>query len=156
MWRRKLCAYISIEKNGSQTCFESIVKNNEISKNYYEIKTMPNIIDDVGNDENGIGYAFYSYFKKMQLEYGKAPLSYTNGIPTYKAGEWEGILPCKFHSCKRVIRPLDQGIIVNNNPVFYPKKKVLIPSNSPEFIFKPSFKVTNIEFNLNNYIIFSG
>ena len=83
----------------------------------------------------------------MQLEYGKAPLSYTNGIPTYKAGEWEGILPCKFHSYKRVIRPLDQGIIVNNNPVFYPKKKVLIPSNSPEFIFKPSFKVTNIEFN---------
>ena len=51
--------------NGSQTCFENIVKNNKIDKNHYEINTMPKIIDRVGLDRNGIGYAFYSYYSKM-------------------------------------------------------------------------------------------
>ena len=51
--------------NGSQTCFENIVKNNKIGKNHYEINTMPKIIDRVGLDKNGIGYAFYSYYSKM-------------------------------------------------------------------------------------------
>ena len=50
----------------------------------------------------------------MQYEYGVAPIAYTNGIPTYKAGEWEGKLSCKFHSYKRIIRPKDHGIIYIN------------------------------------------
>ena len=82
----------------------------------------------------------------MQLQYGNAPITYTNGIPTYKAGEWEGILPCKFHSYKRVIRPLDQGIIFNKNQTFYPRQKVLMPLHSPEYVYKPSFKLTKNEF----------
>lgn len=53
------------KNNGSQTCFESLVKNNVICKNHYEINTMPKIIDRVGLDKNGIGYAFYSYYSKM-------------------------------------------------------------------------------------------
>ncbi len=53
------------KNNGSQTCFESIVKNNELGKNHYEINTMPKIIDKIGLDKNGIGYAFYSYYSKM-------------------------------------------------------------------------------------------
>jgi hypothetical protein len=56
------------KNNGSQTCFESIVKGNTIGNNHYEIKTMPEIIDRVAEDKNGIGYAFYSYYSKM---YGK-------------------------------------------------------------------------------------
>ena len=56
------------KNNGSQTCFESIVKNNPIGNTHYEIKTMPEIIDKVAEDKNGIGYAFYSYYSKM---YGK-------------------------------------------------------------------------------------
>lgn len=51
--------------NGSQTCFESIVKNNELNKNHYEINTMPKIIDKIAVDKKGIGYAFYSYYSKM-------------------------------------------------------------------------------------------
>lgn len=51
--------------NGSQTCFESIVKKNKIGKNHYEVNTMPKIIDKVALDKNGIGYAFYSYYSKM-------------------------------------------------------------------------------------------
>lgn len=53
------------KNNGSQTCFESIVKNNKLEKNHYEINTMPKIIDKISLDKNGIGYAFYSYYSKM-------------------------------------------------------------------------------------------
>ena len=53
--------------NGSQTCFESIVKNNKLGKNQYEINTMPKIIDKVALDKQGIGYAFYSYYSKMYI-----------------------------------------------------------------------------------------
>lgn len=47
----------------------------------------------------------------MQFQYGKAPLSYINGIPAHKAGEWPGIKSCKFHSYKRVIHQTSNGII---------------------------------------------
>ena len=53
------------KNNGSQTCFESIVKNNIIYKNHYEIHTMTEIIDRVAEDKNGIGYAFNSYYSRM-------------------------------------------------------------------------------------------
>lgn len=53
------------KNNGSQTCFESIVKNNIIYKNHYEIHTMPEIIDRVAEDKYGIGYAFNSYYSRM-------------------------------------------------------------------------------------------
>lgn len=55
------------KNNGSQTCFESIVKNNELGNNHYEINTMPKIIDEVASDKKGIGYAFYSYYSKMHI-----------------------------------------------------------------------------------------
>lgn len=55
------------KNNGSQTCFESIVKNNKIYENHYEVETMPEIIDKVALDKNGIGYAFYSYYSKMHI-----------------------------------------------------------------------------------------
>lgn len=53
------------KNNGSQTCFESIVKNNIIDKNHYELHTMPEIIDKIAEDKNGIGYAFNSYYSNM-------------------------------------------------------------------------------------------
>ena len=34
----------------------------------------------------------------MKFEYGKAPIKYTNGVPSHLAGEWPGITSCKFHS----------------------------------------------------------
>ena len=61
----ELNTYQLVKNNGSQTCFETIVKNNIIGNNHYEIKIMPDIIDEIGKDEKGIGYAFYSYYTKM-------------------------------------------------------------------------------------------
>ena len=55
------------KNNGSQTCFENIVKNNELVKNHYEVNTMPKIIDKIALDKKGIGYAFYSYYSKMHI-----------------------------------------------------------------------------------------
>ena len=80
----------------------------------------------------------------MQLEYGVAPLKYTDGIPTHLAGEWPGKLPCRFHSYRRIIRPHDHGIIYNQNePTFIPKKKILDPGQSPEYVFRPSCKLVS-------------
>lgn len=55
------------KNNGSQTCFESIVKDNKLGENHYELDSMPKIIDKVALDKNGIGYAFYSYYSKMHI-----------------------------------------------------------------------------------------
>lgn len=53
------------KNNGSQTCFESIVKDNAIGNNHYSIITMPDIVDKIAEDPKGIGYSFYSYCSKM-------------------------------------------------------------------------------------------
>ena len=79
----------------------------------------------------------------MQFVYGKAPLKYIDDIPAHKAGEWPGIKPCRFHSYKRVIRPVNCGIIFNENePILPPKRKLLGPTEpTPEYIFRPSCKM---------------
>ena len=79
----------------------------------------------------------------MQFVYGKAPLNYIDNIPAHKAGEWPGIKPCRFHSYKRVIRPLNSGIIYNENePILPPKRKLLGPTQpTPEYVFRPSCKM---------------
>ena len=59
--------YQLAKNNGSQTCFEYIVKNNKLGKNHYEVDTMNEIVDKVALDKNGIGYAFYSYYSKMHI-----------------------------------------------------------------------------------------
>lgn len=66
------------KNNGSQTCFESIVKDNELGKNHYEIKTMPKIIDKIAIDEKGIGYSFYSYYSKMHIDNDTKIISVNN------------------------------------------------------------------------------
>jgi len=58
-------AYQLEKNNGSQTCFENIVKNNNLNKYHHEIKLMPDIIDKVGKDKSAIAYTFYSYYSKM-------------------------------------------------------------------------------------------
>ena len=79
----------------------------------------------------------------MQFVYGKAPLNYIDNIPAHKAGEWPGIKPCRFHSYKRVIRPVNSGIIYNENePILPPKRKLLGPTQpTPEYVFRPSCKM---------------
>ena len=79
----------------------------------------------------------------MQFVYGKAPLNYIDNIPAHKAGEWPGIKPCRFHSYKRVIRPVNNGIIYNENePILPPKRKLLGPTQpTPEYVFRPSCKM---------------
>ena len=53
------------KNNGSQTCFESFVKNNKLGNNHYEIKSMNEIVDKIATDKKAIGYAFNSYYSKM-------------------------------------------------------------------------------------------
>ena len=78
----------------------------------------------------------------MIVEYGKPPISMTNGVPTHLAGEWPGIKSCKFHSYKRVIRPVNHGIFFNENePPIIPKKKLLGPSPSTEYVHRPCIKI---------------
>ena len=79
----------------------------------------------------------------MQFVYGKAPLKYINDVPAHKAGEWPGIKSCRFHSYKRVIRPVNSGIIYNENePILPPKRKLLGPTEpTPEYIFRPCCKM---------------
>ncbi len=48
----------------------------------------------------------------MQIEYGKSPVRYIDGIVAFKAGEWPGLKPNRFGLTKRVIRP------VFRNPMF--------------------------------------
>lgn len=64
---KKIHTYQLRKNNGSQTCFESIVKDNKLGENHYEINIMPKIIDKIGLDKNGIGYALYSYYSKMYI-----------------------------------------------------------------------------------------
>ena len=79
----------------------------------------------------------------MKFEYGQAPIKYTNGVPSHLAGEWPGIISCKFHSYKRVIHPVNSGIIFNEKePPVAPNRKLLGPKGpTPEYIFKPSCKM---------------
>ena len=79
----------------------------------------------------------------MQFIYGTAPIKYINDIPAHKAGEWPGIKSCKFHSYKRVIRPVDCGVIFNEKePLPPPRRKLLGPKTpTPEYIFKPSCRM---------------
>ena len=79
----------------------------------------------------------------MKFEYGKAPIKYKDGIPSHLAGEWPGITSCKFHSYKRVIRPVNCGIIFNEKEPIPPStRKLLGPKEpTPEYVFKPSCKM---------------
>ena len=81
----------------------------------------------------------------MQFVYGKAPLKYIDDVPAHKAGEWPGIKSCRFHSYKRVIRPMNNGIIYNENePILPPKRKLLGPTEpTPEYVFRPCCKMVN-------------
>ena len=81
----------------------------------------------------------------MQFVYGKAPLKYIDDVPAHKAGEWPGIKSCRFHSYKRVIRPVNCGIICNENePIVPPKRKLLGPKEpTPEYVFRPCCKMVN-------------
>ena len=79
----------------------------------------------------------------MILEYRKAPINYINGIPSHLAGEWPGLKPSKFHSYRKVIRPLSSGIIFNEtSQLILPKRAGYQPFKpSPELIFKPCCKI---------------
>ena len=86
----------------------------------------------------------------MKFEYGKAPIKYTDGVPSHLAGEWPGKTSCKFHSYKRVIHPVDNGIIFNEKEPLAPStRKLLGPKGpTPEYIFKPCCKMVK---PLNNH-----
>lgn len=49
----------------------------------------------------------------MIIEVRKSPMTYYDGVPAHKAGEWPGRMPCKFMPTRKSIRPLTEGIIFN-------------------------------------------
>ena len=58
--------YQLAKENGSQTCFENIVRNNNIdNKNHFEVNDMGTIIDKVAWNKSSIGYAFNSFYTKI-------------------------------------------------------------------------------------------
>lgn len=82
----------------------------------------------------------------MKCEYGVGPMYYIDGVPGNKAGEWPGLKSCKFGATRRNIRPNSNGIIFNENePPLVTKKKLLGPNPSPEYEFKPSYKMVKQE-----------
>lgn len=54
----------------------------------------------------------------MIFEYRTAPMHIVDGVPAFKAGEWPGILPCKFQRTRMPIRPVTEGIIFNGKIIF--------------------------------------
>ena len=87
----------------------------------------------------------------MKFEYGEAPIKYKDGVPSHLAGEWPGITSCKFHSYKRVIRPVNCGIIFNEKEPIPPStRKLLGPKEpTPEYVFRPTCKM--VQQNGNHY-----
>lgn len=72
--------YQLAKDNGSQTCFENIVRNNNIdNKNHFEVNDMGTIINKVAWNKNSIGYAFNSFYKKIYNN-SKLKLLYINQI----------------------------------------------------------------------------
>ena len=53
------------KNNGSQTCFETIVKDNIIDKSHIEVNDMGKIIKKVVLNKNSIGYAFNSFYSNI-------------------------------------------------------------------------------------------
>ena len=65
--KQTIYTYQLEENNGSQTCASKIIGNNPINRYHKQINTMPKIIDKVGNNKNGIGYAFNQYYSRMHI-----------------------------------------------------------------------------------------
>ena len=65
--KQTITTYQLEENNGSQTCASRIIGINIINRYHKQINTMPKIIDEVGNDKNGIGYAFNQYYSRMHI-----------------------------------------------------------------------------------------
>ena len=71
----------------------------------------------------------------MNLEIVPSPVyRLENGIPAYKAGEWEGIKPNHFERTRLILKQIRN----NDNPKFSHKR--LIHKSSSEYVFKPSKK----------------
>ena len=80
----------------------------------------------------------------MEFTYGKAPVYCINGVPAYKAGEWPGIKSNRFENTRRIIQPKNCGIIFNENePLPPPRRKILHPGPSPEYVFRPCCKMVD-------------
>lgn len=80
----------------------------------------------------------------MEFHYGKAPVYYIDGVPGYKAGEWPGLKSNKFGNTRRIIQPKNQGIIFNEKePLVPPKRKLLCPGPSPEYVFRPCCRMVD-------------
>ena len=73
---------------------------------------------------------------------GTAPVYKLDGVPAYKAGEWYGQKSNKFDNTRRIIQAVENGIFFpENEPIVKPRRKVLDPGYSKEYVFKPSIRI---------------
>ena len=87
----------------------------------------------------------------LEFKYGKAPIYYVDGVPGYKAGEWPGLKSNKFGNTRRIINPMDSGIIFNEKEKLPPpRRKLLGPGPSPEYQFRPCLKMVTQDFERYN------
>ncbi len=68
----------------------------------------------------------------MFYEQLNAPMVYEDGIPAYKAGDWQGIKSCKFMPTRKIIHPVDHVIFFGSKSIINFKDKF----NKIIFIFK--------------------
>lgn len=62
---KNITTYQLEKNNGSQTCFETIVKDNIIDKKHIEVNDMGKIIKKVVLNKDSIGYAFNSFYESV-------------------------------------------------------------------------------------------
>lgn len=62
---KNIITYQLEKNNGSQTCFETIVKDNIVDERHIEVNDMGKIIKKVALNKNSIGYAFNSFYSNV-------------------------------------------------------------------------------------------
>ena len=63
----EIITYQLEKNNGSQTCFETIVKDNSINKRHIEVNDMGKIIKKAALNKNSISYAYNSFYTSVFL-----------------------------------------------------------------------------------------
>lgn len=61
----EIITYQLEKNNGSQTCFETIVKDNSINKRHIEVNDMGKIIKKAALNKNSISYAYNSFYTSV-------------------------------------------------------------------------------------------
>lgn len=91
----EIITYQLEKNNGSQTCFETIVKDNSINKRHIEVNDMGKIIKKAALNKNSIGYAYNSFYTSV-FNSSKLKLVNINQIEPSKENITSGKYPLMY------------------------------------------------------------